>query len=207
ALHLRRRAAGRRVHHRRGRGPDVSRLRPHRPMSRLDGVRGRIGPLLLAGAIWAGVGSSGVLATPAGPANDGFANAIALSGADASRSGDTNVGATLEPGEDTAVAGQPAGASVWYAWTAPMAGVVVIDTATSGFDTLVGVYTGSAVGALTTVASNDDAKFPPTSLVRFSATSGTVYRIRVDGYRQTSGTINLHLNEVPHATTPANDFF
>jgi hypothetical protein len=162
--------------------------------------------------LWIGVALGltlgGVLAigaTAAAPSNDDFAGAIALTGTDASRSGDTNVDATLQPGEPATVAGSPAGASVWYSWTAPITGMVVIDTATSGFDTLLGVYTGTAVDTLGEVASNDDFIRPPgTSRVRFSATTGTIYRIRVAGYAGATGTINLHVHQAP---PPSNDDF
>jgi hypothetical protein len=141
------------------------------------------------------------------PANDNFANAIVLSTQNASRSGDTNDGATLETGEAETVADADAGASVWYRWMAPVTGRVTIDTATSEFDTLLGVYTGTPVDVLVEVVSNDDAKATQTSVVRFSATAGTVYRIRVDGFAQATGTINLHLVEVLPAASPANDDF
>jgi hypothetical protein len=166
-----------------------------------------LGLALLASAVWTGVASAGLLAfgaTAAAPGNDNFASAIALSGATVSRSGDTNAGATLQPGEATVVAGAVAGASVWYSWTAPADGMVVVDTATSDFDTLLGVYTGAAVNLLTEVASNDDFLNLTTSRVRFAATNGTVYRIRVDGLGGGTGTINLHVHQAP---PPANDDF
>ena len=65
------------------------------------------------------------------------------------------------------------GASVWYSWTAPLEGEVEIDTVGSDFDTLIGVYTGNAVGSLTEVASNDDFIHPPASRVRFHGTLGS----------------------------------
>jgi hypothetical protein len=163
---------------------------------RVDGFSGAAGTINLQ------------LHQSAPPANDNFASAIVLTPSqNASSLGETNDGATLEAGEAETVADADAGASVWYRWTAPVTGQVAIDTATSGFDTLLGIYTGTAVNALAEVASNDDAKVPPTSLVRFSAISGTVYRIRVDGFAQTSGTINLHLQEVLPSASPANDNF
>ena len=118
------------------------------------------------------------------PANDNFASAVVLSGVTASSLGGTNEGATLEAGEAGSVAGATAGASVWYSWTAPASGQTRIDTATSGFNTLLGVYTGGSVSALSEVASNDDWQSGITSQVTFAATAGTVYRIRVDGGRR-----------------------
>src|SRR5207248_1105041 len=63
--------------------------------------------------------------------NDMFANAAALSGPSGTVSG-TTVGMTKEPGE-TNHAGNAGGHSVWYAWTAPSAGSVTIDTIGSSF--------------------------------------------------------------------------
>src|SRR6185437_3870596 len=114
----------------------------------------------------------------------------------ASRSGDTNAGATLEGGESPMIAGENANGSVWYTWTAPATGTVTVDTATSDFDTLLALYTGNAVNALTLVGSHDDVSGALTSKVRVQVTASTVYRIRVDGYAGDSGTIALHLDEV-----------
>jgi TolB protein len=141
------------------------------------------------------------------PPNDDLANATVLTGEDVTRIGDTNVGAGLQSGEPTEVAGVPGGASVWYSWTAPVSGRVSVDTGFSDFDTLLGVYTGSAVGSLSEVASNDDAGADYlTSTVGFAATAGTTYQIRVDGFRGDTGTIDLHLRETQGAG-PANDSF
>jgi hypothetical protein len=157
--------------------------------------------------LWLGVAAAGSIAngsTAAAPANDNFADAVVLSGDDASRIGDTNVGATLESGEPGTVAGAPAENSVWYRWTAPDNGDAKVDTETSNFDTLLGVYTGSAVGTLTEVVSDDDSGGDGTSLVAFAITAGTTYHIRVDGFEGDTGTINLHLHRV---LPPANDNF
>src|SRR5439155_1328962 len=141
--------------------------------------------------------------TAAAPANDNFADAVVLSGDDASRLGDTNVGATLEAGEPTTIGGITAGASVWYRWTAPATGQVRLDTVTSTYDTLLAVYTGSAVGTLSEVASNDNGKDGLTSSVSLAVTGGTTYRIRVDGWSGFTGTINLHLRELLPGPPPA----
>lgn len=124
--------------------------------------------------------------------NDSFASAIPISGASGSVSG-SNVNYTRETGEPRH---QPASVpaanigqrSAWWSWTAPGSGQVTIDTAGSSFDTVLAVYTGSAVDALTQVAQNDDVNSSlATSQVTFTATAGTVYRIAVDGYRSSSG--------------------
>ena len=149
-----------------------------------------------------------------GPANNDFANAQVLSGSTPSRAGDTNVGATKQTGEPNH-AGNAGGASIWYRWTAPVAGPVTVDTLGSSFDTLLAVYRGSSVGSLTLVAANDNAA-DPTSSLTFNATAGTVYRIAVDGFNggtgPASGTVTLHLSQgsvggcTPSVAISAADF-
>ena len=68
--------------------------------------------------------------------------------------------------------------------------MVTIDTQGSDFDTLLAVYTGSSVDALTVVASNDDA-IGLQSEVSFTAQQGVVYHIAVDGYSGATGSVVL----------------
>jgi hypothetical protein len=144
------------------------------------------------------------------PANDAFDAGQVLPGSDVSREADTNRKATKEPGEP-AHAGNPGGASIWYRWTAPADGPVVVETAGSDFDTLLAVYTGSAVSSLVAVAANDDADpaVDLSSKVTFSASSGQTYRIAVDGFKGEGdpavGTVRLHLLGTEPA--PSNDDF
>jgi hypothetical protein len=123
------------------------------------------------------------------PANDDFAAAAQLSGNSTGASA-LNVGASKEAGEP-AHAGNPGGASIWWRWTAPKTGTAAIDTCLSNFDTLLGVYTGPNVAALTPVASNDNSAQCPgphtASKVSFPATAGVTYWIGVDGANSGSG--------------------
>ncbi len=113
------------------------------------------------------------------PPNDNFTNAYVISGLQGATNG-TNIRATKEGGEPNH-AGNVGGASVWYKWTAPANGSVMIDTIGSSFDTLLAVYTGTPVTNLTLVGNNDDSGGDVTSQVVFTATAGTTYRIAVDG--------------------------
>ncbi len=124
-------------------------------------------------------------------ANDAFAAAITLSG-NATQSTGSNVGATAEPGEPVH-AGVGGGASVWWQWTASANVTTTIDTFGSNFDTVLAVYTGNAVNALTQIGSNDDAGSGLQSQVRFTAVAGTSYRIAVDGFATARGNIVLNL--------------
>jgi thiol-disulfide isomerase/thioredoxin len=149
--------------------------------------------------------------------NDNFADAIQLTGTNVSVTGN-NDSATKEPGEPDHT-GNPGGKSVWWSWQAPAAGYVTVSTrgSTSGssdypLDTLLAVYVGSSVSALTEIASNDeDPMTYSTSRVGFSASAGTLYWIAVDGYSYSdmpdeadSGTIQLTLSLSAPAT---NDNF
>lgn len=112
------------------------------------------------------------------PANDNFAAATNLGTTVPINTSGTNADATLETGEPLPVA--TAVASVWWKWTAPATASFQIDTNASSPDTALGVYTGTAVGALTTIASNNDISASDTdSLVIFNATAGTIYSIQV----------------------------
>ncbi len=125
---------------------------------------------------------------PTAPANDNFANAVTLSSLAAVTG--TTVAATHESGEPNH-ASSGAAASIWYSWTAPADGTLALSTQGSGYDTLLAAYTGSAVSGLTQRAANDDASRDLWSQVSFSVTTGTVYRIAVDGYNGATGATRL----------------
>jgi hypothetical protein len=92
-----------------------------------------------------------------------------------------NTNATRESGE-LRHAGKPGGHSVWYKWTAPDTGIATFQTTGSAFDTLLAIYTGTAVGQLTPVAGNDDVRGRfLASEVRFNAIKDVEYQIAVDG--------------------------
>jgi len=138
-----------------------------------------------------------VVATP-GPPNDNFANAQGLTGSSGTVNGSSSF-ATKETGEPTNPPGTGGGRSVWYNWTATGTGQATFDTNGSNFDTILAAYTGTAVNALTVLASNDDISpinDPPPrniqSLITFPVTAGTIYRIQVDGFDGDQGSIVLH---------------
>ncbi|MGI9116097.1 MAG: fibronectin type III domain-containing protein, partial [Gaiellales bacterium] len=142
----------------------------------------------------------------AGPANDPFANATSLTGLAGSTTG-TTIGATKEAGEPRH-AGFSGGASVWYQWTAPATGTAELTTLGSDFDTLLGVYAGSKVDALTQLAANDDHSTPNReywSSVALPVTAGATYQIAVDGYGAQTGSVTLNWRmavDPAHAMAP-----
>ncbi|HEY4282501.1 MAG TPA: PPC domain-containing protein, partial [Chthoniobacterales bacterium] len=140
------------------------------------------------------------------PGNDIFASATVVPNNGGILTG-TNAGATNESGEPNH-AGYPGGRSVWWKWTSPSTGSVTISTSGSAFDTLLGVYTGNAVNALTLVASDNNSNGLLTSAVRFATTGGTTYFIAVDGYNAASGNVRLVVTPSSNAPVrPVNDSF
>lgn len=103
--------------------------------------------------------------------------------------------------------------TVWWKWTAPESGFCHIDTATDSninevTDTVLSIYTGSALNALTRIASNNDWTYPffasnyRQSKTTFYATTGTTYYIAVDGaYAGTvsaqSQIVTMRLRQIP----------
>ncbi len=134
---------------------------------------------------------------PAGaPANDHFENRIILNEASGQTTG-SNIFATRQIGESFH-AENTGGRSLWWSWMAPSSGMVTFDTAESGFDTIMAVYTGSSISSLTEIVSNDDIGALVASRVSFRATAGTVYHIAVDGYDGDFGNVTLNWsNEIP----------
>ena len=129
------------------------------------------------------------LTVSAVPVNDSFVNATTITGPAAIVRG-INVAATKEASEPLH-ASNTGGSSVWWKWTAPTTGWYTVDTIGSSFDTLLGVYTGAAVYALTAVGSNDDVSSSNTaSSVTFNVvTAGTTYYFAVDGKKDAAGNV------------------
>ena len=82
----------------------------------------------------AGMVARGLFGRPAGhprqnnpPPNDNLANAQPISGITGTATGN-NLLATTGVGEPAPVSGVLSGASIWYVWTAPMAGYMDFDT-------------------------------------------------------------------------------
>ena len=107
----------------------------------------------------------------------------------------SNRGATREPGEPLHD-GKRGTNSVWISWRTPLllGGVATINTAGSGFDTLLAVYKGDSFGNFTLVASDDDEGGYLNSFVTFNANPNTEYIIAIDGRAGQQGDIVLNWN-------------
>ncbi len=136
---------------------------------------------------------------------DNFADRVALP--DDNNAGfASSVGATLETDEPQH-AGKPNAASVWAGWQPSAAGIATVRTSGSDFDTVLAVYTGTALNNLVEQAADEDSGGFHTSSARFNVTAGTDYHIAVAGYDGASGRIVLSWSleptteQVPEITT------
>jgi len=101
-------------------------------------------------------------------------------------------------------AGYNGGGSVWWKWTAPGNGSMAVTTQGSYFDTLLAVYTGTAVSTLTAIASNDQATESVSySALSFNVAAGTKYYFAVDGWAGESGFVSLGLTFSPEISNSA----
>ncbi|MCA9244842.1 MAG: right-handed parallel beta-helix repeat-containing protein, partial [Phycisphaerales bacterium] len=99
---------------------------------------------------------------------------------------------------------------VWYRFQPPCNGVLSLDTCGSGYDTLVSVHTGCPGNTSNTVACNDDCNGIPSceslsSCLTANVLAGSIYRIRVGGFSNRSGSYVLHVGFAPSGSAPGND--
>lgn len=143
------------------------------------------------------------------PTNDNFTSAAPFTGDSATGSND---GATREGGEPAIGTSNDRPAfgdtSVWWKFTPGSSGGVTFRTRLapgdqandSGFDTQLGVFTGTNLASLVEVASDEDALSGANanylgagrSEVSFNAVAGTTYHIMVNGYQSATGLIKLY---------------
>jgi RHS repeat-associated protein/uncharacterized repeat protein (TIGR01451 family) len=110
--------------------------------------------------------------------------------------------AATSTGEPTSLCGRSLGKGVWYQFTPPSNGQLVMDTAGSSFDTVLGLYSG-ACGNLTYLACNDQDGVLNTSRLTNDVVTGTTYYILAGGSNGVSGTLVLRGAFTP---APVNDF-
>jgi hypothetical protein len=140
----------------------------------VDGFLGERGSVRLN---WAGPGSS----VPVVLSNDNFVNAARIPPAGGRESGG-NRRFTRQVGEPVH-AGNPGQRSAWWIWSPTESGPATVETVGSTFDTLLAVYRGTNLNAVTAVAFNDDiGRTNRQSRVQFPAVAGETYRIAVDGF-------------------------
>lgn len=127
--------------------------------------------------------------TPGLPIADNFADRGLIATASGYGSGLTRY-ATKEAGDPRPCNGR-VGSSVWLTWVAPADGIVVFDTFGSAFDTVLAVYTGTALQNLVEVAADDDSGGYHAGRVMFNALAGSAYQIYVGSLDKDGGELVL----------------
>lgn len=127
---------------------------------------------------------------PAGPQNDAFADATEIAATPFARGQPTSL-ATLEEGEPAPCG--PVGSTVWFRYTPAEPRPTVVTTVTSEFDTIVAVYTGTDLAALTPVGCSNDVFAPHDrgGVVSFVATAGTTYYVQAGGFEGAQGFLRV----------------
>ncbi|HEX2853553.1 MAG TPA: PQQ-binding-like beta-propeller repeat protein [Opitutaceae bacterium] len=142
--------------------------------------------------------------------NDAFTSAQPLTGRSFAVDG-SNVTATRETGEPL-ILGRPGGRSLWYNWVAPATRRYHVSAfATGTADTMLGIYTGTALNSLTLVASSLDygtgVDLITSAATSFTAVAGTTYRIAVDTDNGTSGAFTLALTDSEWEFNAGDEFY
>jgi hypothetical protein len=129
------------------------------------------------------------------PGNDNLSKATPLSATGGIYVASNRL-ATKQTGEPN-TASSPAAHSIWYTIKPGATQTLTVDTLGTPFDTVVGIYSGSAVGSLTLVAENDDAPGHTYSRASGPVTGGTTYFIKIDGKGGAVGQTFLHVSFSP----------
>ena len=137
------------------------------------------------------------------PANDDFVNAITIPAPLPYTNTQSTGQATLEP-EEPAAPGICAstGATVWYRLTPSISETLVVSTSGSSFDTVLAVYTGTSIAALSPPLVCNDDLMTLQAQVSFAAEAGTTYYFQAGGFLGTMGTLKISVG-----LPPVNDDF
>jgi hypothetical protein len=173
-------------------------------------------PPRIRGAAALGAGANHALAI--GLDNDYFDSRLPIFGTNITLL-TSNVGATSEPGEPIYLGTIAPTSSIWFTWTAPSAGGVVVSVPPD-FDSpldspIIAVYTGTSLGSLSNVAFNtspfNGRGGPLGARGVFTAAAGQAYQIVVDGSISTQDPSGLTQGPLTFtldlSAPPSNDLF
>jgi C1A family cysteine protease len=140
---------------------------------------------------------------PSAPKNDDFNNAVAIGnpGGKIIFKENIKVGGATRASDDPKFpfsSGASAGEkSVWYRFSTVNSGQLVLTTAGSNYDTVMGVWTGSR-GSLTRIRWNDNANSTvKSSRINFAAKANTTYYINVVSKNGKGGELKFSLQFTP----------
>ncbi|HEY6887529.1 MAG TPA: PKD domain-containing protein, partial [Solirubrobacter sp.] len=137
------------------------------------------------------------------PDNDAFGNAQTI-GVDTPELYGNTTQATAEAGEPKH-AGQTASHSVWFRYDAPTTKRLTFGTCGSAFDTVLAVYRGASLNALSSVTADDSSGCGDgASAVTFDTVAGETYWLALDGVAGASGAFRISLHGTSTAAPPGD---
>ena len=134
-------------------------------------------------------------------AGKAFSNRLALTPIYSGMISSANTAATGDSNNPVVVSDAPGGKGgkrIWFSWTPGASGIATFTTLGSGFETVLGAYTGTELTNLVAVPSainDDDSAGNLNSRIMFNAVANTEYEIAVDGYWGAYGNVLLSWNE------------
>ncbi len=135
-----------------------------------------------------------------GPPNDFFVNATPIEVLPFADS-EPVTGATTETGEPSPTDCEVTGQSVWYRYTPTVATKVGIDTKGSDYSTVMTIYRGTSLNALTEIACSYDVHGSVSDLI-LKAKAGVTYQIQISSQENDAQDLQLHAVTL---TPPGND--
>lgn len=141
-------------------------------------------------------------------ANDHFADAVELgpvpfAAVQSTEGFSVEGGAPLNPLDCVISPPNEKGATAWYRFMAGETGLVELNTLGSNFDTVLAVYTGTALDALTPLACNDDGGIGVGLQSRISGltvSAGTTYIVQAGGFSGDMGALQVNGSVAPQPT-------
>jgi uncharacterized repeat protein (TIGR03803 family) len=159
---------------------------------------------LITNSFGSATSSNVILTVVPPPSNDACSNAVVIAAVPYTTNELTM--AASSAGDPVPSCAWLAANGVWFRYTAPVDGQLVVDDIGSDFDTVLVLYTGNC-DALTEIACADD--YAPETLTT-SVSAGTTYHILAGGYDGATGNLTLHvtLNSIsrPAITGTSLDF-
>lgn len=137
----------------------------------------------------AGVFAVSALAVSPG-ANDNFTDAFLIQNLPTIVEQTTD-GFTRETGEPPAAPSCDIGATAWFRFSVSQSRLVTFRTAGSDFDTLIALYSGSAINSLTQLGCDDDSGPGLQSEMTLDLAANTTYYLQAGGFRGRSGNLVL----------------
>ncbi|MCC6179372.1 MAG: peptidoglycan DD-metalloendopeptidase family protein [Chloroflexi bacterium] len=131
---------------------------------------------------------------PPGPPNDAFAASTVVDvGSLPATYVVSTTAATSEGNEPLSTGCGSLGRTVWFRTTAAQDSLVTVSTYGSAFDTIVAVFAGTSIGALTPVTCSGGSVDSPQAQLTYEARAGTIYYVQVGGSNGASGQLNVNL--------------